>query len=121
MMTKEQYSQNYRQGHTIATTHDIAAAAHGEMLMEWISTAEQVLDEALELVGGDVDNLYDGERSMFELYATWDGFYQGRHQTSAQLIEKHGGKPLIKLPADTHEGEIHEAEEEEDDDSAVDS
>lgn len=123
MMTKEQYSQNYRQGNAIAVTHDVAAAAHYDMLVEWLGAAESVLDEALDMAMGDVGMLYEGERRLFELYATWDSFNHGHRQTSTQLIEAHGGKPPVKeVPSsDTDSDQIHEAEEEEDDDPTTDA
>jgi hypothetical protein len=97
-MDKEQFIKHFKAGHTLEAKQDVWVAGMHEMLMEWLGAAEQVLAEALDVCEGDVALLNDGERRLYELYASWDEFYQADHKTTKQLVEAAGGtyEPVVK-------------------------
>lgn len=79
--------KNIKQGHTIKfdmMSYSMAAEAIRE---ELLTAIECVLDHSLNIASGDVNLMYEEERKLLDIYASWDRSNRGRRKTCAELIE----------------------------------
>jgi hypothetical protein len=91
-MTKEQYIAAVKRGDTVNVSQNTAIEAHWAIINEFLNVIQAALLEALIIASGDPNLLYDDERSLFELYASWDHHNKGDRKTSAELVAEFSGE-----------------------------
>lgn len=61
--------------------------AHTKIREELLNAIEPVLRRSLEVASGDVTLMFEEERKLLDVYASWDRHNRGRRRTAAELIE----------------------------------
>jgi len=91
-MDMEQKAKHHVEGMkknwTLIFDPQIVAVATEQIREEFLDVIAEVLEQSLSIASGDVDLLYESERKLLDVYASWDLHNKGRRLTSTALIEK---------------------------------
>jgi hypothetical protein len=79
-------------GHPINATQAIAHDGYDLIINEFLNVMQAAIRESLDTSGGDVAMMYDGERGLFELYASWDYHNTGDRKTSDELVKEYNDR-----------------------------
>jgi len=80
--------EGMKKGWTLVYSPEVVAAANDHIHEEFLDTIAEVLEQSLSIASGDVDLLYESERKLLDVYASWDLHNKGRRLSSTALIEQ---------------------------------